>query len=63
LQTPVWLVNVKQRDHIGDPHVTESIIVNGSERNTGRAVDWMKLIRIGEEWWAVVNAVLNLLVP
>jgi hypothetical protein len=29
----------------------------------GEAVDWMKLIRIGEEWWAVVNTVLNLPVP
>jgi hypothetical protein len=53
---------VKRRDHVGDPYVTESIIVNGSERYTGRDRGLEETDMDREEWWAVVNTVLNLAV-
>jgi hypothetical protein len=63
MQTQVWMGDVKRRDHVRGPYVTESIVLNGSERNTERGrglneTDWDR-----EEWWTVVNAVLNLPVP
>jgi len=58
MQTSVWLGSVKRRDHVGDPYVTESIIGNGSERNTGRGRGLDEA-----DWWAVVSTVLNLPVP
>jgi hypothetical protein len=48
MHTSVCLGNVKRRDDVGEPYVTESIIVNGSARNTGRGCGLDETDKVGK---------------
>jgi hypothetical protein len=61
MHTIFWLENLKGRDHLEDLYV-DNIRIN--LRETGwEGVDWMHLAQDRDQWWALVNAVMNLWVP
>jgi hypothetical protein len=48
---------------LGDPEADGKIIVSWIFRNWEGGMDWIELAQDRDRWWAVVNAVMNLLVP
>jgi hypothetical protein len=62
--TGFWWGNVKERDQLGDTGVDGRIILRWifMKWNVG-FMDWMELAQDRDRWRALVNAVMNLLVP
>jgi hypothetical protein len=56
--------NLKVRDNLGDQGIDGKKILRWIFRkwNCG-GMDWIELVRDRDRWWALVNAVMNLLVP
>jgi hypothetical protein len=54
----LWTGNLKGRDHSKDLGVDVSIILEGWE-----GVEWMHLAQDRDQWWALVNKLMNLRVP
>ena len=63
--TGFWWGNLRERDHWGDPGVDGRIILRWIFRkwNVGGGMDWIELAQDSDSWRALVNAVMNLLVP
>jgi hypothetical protein len=59
-----WLVNLRERDHLGDPGVDGRIILRWTFRKwDDGGVDWIELAQDRDRWRALVNAVMNLRFP
>jgi hypothetical protein len=54
---------MREEDHLEDPGVGGIISKLMFERFGGRGVDWIDLAQDRDRWRALVNTVMNLLVP
>jgi hypothetical protein len=58
------LENLKERDQLGDLHVSGRITFKMNLREIGwEGVYWMLLAQDRDQWQAAVNTVMNLTVP
>jgi len=46
-----------------DPGVDGRIVLRWIFRKGDGGMDWIDLVQDRDRWWAVVNAVMNLLIP
>jgi len=59
-----WLENLKGRDHSGRPNHRWEDNTEMDLREIGWiGVDWIHLAQDRDQWWALVNTVINLRVP
>ena len=59
-----WWGNLRESNHLEDPGIDESIILRWIFRNwDGGGMDWIDLAQDRDRWQALVNEVMNLLVP
>jgi len=65
MYTGFWCGNLRERDHLEDLCVHGRIILGWAFRkwNVGGGMDWPDLAQVRDRWQALVNAVMNLLVP
>ena len=61
--TGFWWVNLRERDHLGDPVVDGKIISRWIFRKLDGCMDWIELAQDRYRWQALVNAVMNHWVP
>ena len=54
---------MRERDHLEDPGVDRIILRWIFRKWDGGAMDWIELAQDRDRCWALVNAVMNLLVP
>jgi hypothetical protein len=54
MHTKFWLENLEGCDHLEDLDIDQEIM---------EVVDWIHLAQDRNQWWAVVNMVMNLWVP
>ena len=55
--------NLRERDHLEDPGVNESIIIRWIFRNWDGGIDWIDLAQDRDRWRTLVNTVMNFRVP
>jgi len=59
-----YVGNVREREHLGDSGIDGIIILRLIFLEVGvEFVDWIQLAQDRDSWRALVNAVMNLLVP
>jgi hypothetical protein len=67
MHTVFCLENLKGRDHLEDLHIDGRIIIDWiglDPWETGwEGVEWMHLAQDRDQWWVLVNMVMNLWVP
>jgi hypothetical protein len=64
MHTLFWLENLRGRDHLEDLAINGKIILDRMLGKIGwEDVDWMHLSQDNDQWWALVNMVMNLYVP
>jgi hypothetical protein len=63
VHTGFWWEDLREGDHMGDPGVDGRIIVKWIFKTLDGGMDWIKLAQDRDRWRAVVNAVMNVLVP
>jgi hypothetical protein len=61
--TGVWWVNLRERDHWGDPGVDGRKILRWIFRMWDVGMGVIELVQVRDRWRALVNAVMNLRVP
>jgi len=61
--TGFWWVNLRERDHLGDPVVDGKIILRWIFWKWDGDMDWIELAQDRERWRKLVNAVMNLRAP
>ena len=61
--TGFWWVNLRERDHLGDPIVDGKIILRWIFWKWDGDMDWIELAQDRERWRKLVNAVMNLRAP
>jgi hypothetical protein len=59
--TGFWWGNLRKRDHLEDPGIDGMILKWIFKKDGG--MDWIDLAQDRDRWRALVNAVMNLLVP
>jgi hypothetical protein len=59
LHTVFWLENLKGTDHSENPCIDGRIILKWILGKWWEGVDWMHLAQDRNQWWAVVNTVMN----
>jgi len=59
----IWWGNVRERDHLEDPGVDETIILRWIFTKWDGGMDYIELAQDRDGWWVLVNAVMNLQVP
>jgi len=57
----ILLGNVKERDHLEDLMSVENNNEINPEEVGWEGVDWISIAEDSDKWWALVNAVVNLL--
>jgi hypothetical protein len=59
-----WWGGQKERDHFEDQDVGGWIILQWIFREIGRGgMDWVNLPQDRNQWWALLNMVMNLRIP
>jgi hypothetical protein len=61
MYTIFWLENLKERDHLEDLRVDSMRM--GLGEIGWESVEWIHLVHNMDQWWALVNTVMNLRVP
>jgi hypothetical protein len=61
----LWSENLKERSYSEDLGADERIIFEWTlgKLGGGGGVDWMQMAQDRDQWWALVNTVMNLRVP
>jgi hypothetical protein len=63
-QTGVWWGDLRERGHLEDVALDWRIIIKCTfNKWDGKASIGLIWLRIGDRWWALVNAAMNLRVP
>jgi hypothetical protein len=61
MQTKFWLENLQGRDHLEDQGMGEMIILEWILGKIGwEGVGWIHMAQDRDQWWTVVNMVMNL---
>jgi hypothetical protein len=64
LYTGFWWGNLSGRDHFRNLDIDWRIVLKWIFRKWGlEGMDWIELALERDRWWALENAVMNLLVP
>ena len=63
MHTGFWWGNLRERDHLEDLGIGGRIIIKRIFKKWDGNVDWISLAQDRGRWLALVNAVMNLLVP
>jgi hypothetical protein len=64
VHTGFWWENLRERDDLEDPGVTWEDNIKMSIQEVGWGhMDWIDFVQNRNRWRAVVNVVMNLLVP
>jgi hypothetical protein len=65
VRTEFWWINLRERDHLEDLGVDGRITAKWIFKKFGGegVVDWIYLAYYGDNWRALVSAVINLRVP
>jgi hypothetical protein len=61
--TGFWWVNLRERDHLGDPGIDGRIILKWIFRKWDGGMEWIELAQDRDRLRALVNVVMNLRVP
>jgi hypothetical protein len=56
MHTEFWLESLKESDHSED-------LSDGHRETLWEGVDWTYLAQSMDQWWALVNIVINLQIP
>jgi len=56
----ILMVNLKERDQLGNLDVDGNLILKLIFKNLGGAKEWIDLAQDKDKWRALVNAVMNL---
>jgi hypothetical protein len=63
MHTKFWPENLKGRDHLEDRHRCQVNIIMELWEIAWEGVDWIHLAQDRDQWRAVVNTIMNFLVP
>jgi hypothetical protein len=65
MRTEFWSENLKARDHLKSLSIDERTILEWilDKWGGGEDVEWVHLPQRRNQWWAIVNTVMNLLNP
>jgi hypothetical protein len=61
--TEFWWRSLSKRNHLEDQGIVEIIILKLVFKQWDGNFDWIDLAQNKVRWWALVNAVINFLVP
>jgi len=61
--TGLWWGNLRERDHLEDADVDGRIILRWIFRKRDGGMNWNDLAQDRDRWRALVNEVMNLMVP
>lgn len=63
MRTRFWRGKLNETDHVGDVGVDGMIILKCILQKYDGTVKWILLVQDMDQWWAVVNTLMNLQVP
>jgi hypothetical protein len=63
VHTGFWWENLRKGDHLEDLVTDGRIILKWILKKLDGGMDWINLAQDRDKWMALVNAVMNLLVP
>ena len=63
VHTEFWWGNLKERDHLEDPSLYQTMILRCVFKQWDAGMDWIDLAQDRDRWRAVVYAVMNLRFP
>ena len=63
MYTGLWWGNLRERDHLEDADVDGRIILRWIFRKRDGGMNWNDLAQDRDRWRALVNEVMNLMVP
>jgi hypothetical protein len=63
VHTGIWWGDLREGDYVGDPRVDGRVILKWILKKWDGVMNWLELAQDRDRWRAVVNAVMNFLVP